>query len=163
VKDVASFVMLGHGFSRDRVAAYYHLYAIPGSEGATFTPLDDHHAKDGRNAFYVDLVYATNSTPERLHSHRIDGADVSSFTALDDGYARDARRIYFEGHVVTPAPATFEVLRNGYAKSEARVFYKGTAVEGADAPSFTVPDMPSADVDARDRAATYYEGKRKAP
>ena len=135
VKDVASFVPLGHGFSRDRVAGYYHLYAIPGSDGATFMPLDDHYAKDGRSAFYVDLVYATSSTPERLHSVRIEGADVASFAAV----------------------------QNGYAKSGTAVFYKGRAVDGADPATFTVPDMTDADVDARDRAATYYEGKRTAP
>jgi hypothetical protein len=163
VKDVPSFALLDHGFSRDRVTGYYHLYAVPGSDGATFTALAPNYARDGASAFYARLLYPTDSSPERLHSVRIAGADVASFTALDDGYARDARRIYFEGRDIAPASATFEVLRNGYAKSETQVFHRGRAIDGADAATFAVPDIPDADVDARDRSATYYEGKRSAP
>ena len=163
IKDVPSFALLDHGFSRDRVAGYYHLYLVPGSDGATFTALADHYARDGASAFYASLLYATDSSPERLHSVRIAGADVASFTALDDGYARDARRLYFEGSAIAPAPAVFEVLRNGYARSETQVFHEGRPIEGADAATFAVPDIPTVDVDARDRNATYYDGRRTGP
>jgi len=160
VRDVGSFVLLDHGFSRDTLTGYYHLHVVPGSDGATFVGLANHYARDGKSVFHAALVYRANSTPERLRSVRIDGADIATFTALDDGYAKDSRRIYFEGRNIAPASATFEVLRHGYAKSESQVFHKGGAIAGADVATFEVPDIPDVNVDARDRAATYYDGKR---
>jgi hypothetical protein len=132
VRDVATFEVLSYSFARDRVTGYYMREPVPGSDGATFASVDNEYAKDATHVFYCDLFTDAGRHAPVPRTVRLRDVTASSFRALEYGYATDG----------------------------ARVFYRGAPVKDADAPSFVVLEMPEDSVDARDRGATYHQGRR---
>lgn len=160
VRDVASFELLNYGlFARDRFTGYYDDTPIPGSDGSSFTPLDDHYARDRTNVFYADKDLG--QSPIVARSWRLEGALLDSFKTLEIGYAKDAQRAYYRGK---PLPvldgARLEVLSLGYAKTQSKVFYEGKKIPKADAASFVMLESITDTADAKDKGAMYSRGKR---
>lgn len=133
VRDVASFEVLDYGFARDRVTGYYMREPVPGSDGSTFAFVDGNYAKDATHVFWCDLETDGGAHPAEMRSARLPEANAATFRALEGRYGTDG----------------------------ARVYYKASLVKGADAASFVALDFPEDSVDARDDAATYYEGRRR--
>ena len=52
------------------------------------------------------------------------------------------------------------MLEFGYAKTDTQVYYTGKPITGADAASFATLDKPTDTADAKDRAASYQQGRR---
>lgn len=128
--DAATYQVLDYGFGKDAVNGYYMREPIPGSDGKTFSNLDDNWSKDARRVFWSDVDL--NSQPAGANINRIvEGADPATFTALEGDYGKDAKH----------------------------VFYQGKLVEGADPATFEVIDPATDKADARDKARTYREGK----
>lgn len=136
VADVESFEPLDYAFGRDKVQGYHQRLPVPGSEGAGFSALDTHHAKDGRHVFHVVLEPRSgNEAGQRLHSLRLPGAEPASFKVLESGYALDARQ----------------------------VFHRGVAIAGADAATFEIISPSTETADARDAKRRYLQGRVAPP
>jgi hypothetical protein len=131
VKDVASFTVLEYSFAKDRFTGYYLQEPIIGSDGPTFTGIDNHYARDKDHVFYSRLDTG--------------GAGIAAVKTV----ALDGAQ-----------PASFVTLDSGYAKSGDIVFYQGHLVHGASAASFTVQTGPPAGADARDDKAIYAAGRK---
>jgi hypothetical protein len=160
VRDAASFELLDYGlFARDRLVGYYDDIPIPGSDGASFTPLDDHYARDRAQIYFADKDLG--QSPIVARSWRLEGALLDSFEALEGRYARDARRAYHNGK---PLPVSdggrLEVVSLGYAKTQTKVFYEGKEVRGADAASFAMLQPITDTADARDKGSSYKQGQK---
>ena len=135
VRDVASFELLDYGFARDRVTGYYMREPVPGSEGTTFAFVAGNYARDAKHVFWCDLETDGGAHPAEMRAARLPEANAGTFRALEGKYGTDG----------------------------ARVYYRAALVKGADAASFVALGFPEDSVDARDKAATYYEGRRRAP
>ena len=162
VKDIETFELLDDGFARDRVSGYYHQVVVPDSDGSTFSALDPHHSKDRARVFYSDLEPGTGNKPPIRRSFQLKGALVDSFAVKEDGYAADAGQVYFQGKVLTRDAPSFRMLSFGYAKTGTQVFYRGERVSRADAATFETLERPTDTADARDRNATYQQGRKGA-
>jgi hypothetical protein len=150
IRDIDSYELLAHAFSKDKVSAYLAGRELLGSDGATFSVLDPHYARDK----------ATVYSAARRGGVR--GVRLASFKALGRGYASDGNRAYFQGAVITQRDAhTLITLENtGYAKTIAQVFYEGTLLPDADAATFVAPEKVEAQFDASDRLGRWRVGER---
>ncbi|MDX2007970.1 MAG: DKNYY domain-containing protein [Meiothermus sp.] len=160
VRDVASFELLDYGlFARDRFTGYYDDIPIPGSDGPSFTPLDDHYARDRAHVYFADKDLS--QSPIVARSWRLEGALLDSFKTLESSYAKDAQRAYYKGKPLSVSDGGWlEVLSLGYAKTQTRVFYEGKEVRGADAASFAMLQPITDQADSRDAKYSYKQGQR---
>jgi hypothetical protein len=159
VKDVDTFELIDRAFARDRVTGYYQQHAIPGSDGSTFSAVDGSYSKDAKQVFYSTLE-PRGTNPIR-RSKPLKGALPESFKVLGiGGYAADSAQVYYRGEVVTRDVASFQLLERGYARTATRVYYDGKPVPGADAATFATLEQLTDTADAKDRSATYKEGRR---
>jgi hypothetical protein len=160
VKDIDTFELLEYAFAKDRISGYYHERPVTGSDGSTFAQLDSHYSKDAKNAFYSDLQPGTGGTGPLRQTVQLKGAKPESLSAFGEGYAADAGQVYFQGRVLSKAVSSFRKLEFGYAKTDAQVYYMGKQITGADAATFVMLDKLTETADAKDRAATYRQGRR---
>ena len=159
VKDVETFELIDRAFARDRVTGYYQQQPIPGSDGSSFTVIDDRYSRDAKQVFYSTLE-PRGTNPVR-RSKPLKGALPESFKVLGvGGYAADSAQVYYRGEVVTKDVASFQLLDGGYAKTATHVYYGGKPVAGADPATFGILEQLTDTADAKDRSATYKEGRR---
>ncbi len=165
VRDVDSFTPLNTLFAKDKLRGYYRRVEIAGSDGATFSLVDDredHYARDARQVYHTHVDPDDPQFGARPVVRVLRGADPASFQALERGYARDAAQVWYEGTPLTRDVAGFELLPRSYARTSKQVFYQGKPVAGADAASFSELEDPSEEADARDRNRRYLQGARVA-
>jgi hypothetical protein len=153
IRDVDSYELLDHGFSKDKLTAYYRSNPMPGTDAASFVALDANHARDKNKVYVVDGFYSGGT---------IKGVELVSFKTLGEGYAQDGKRAYYKGAVITRNDAgLLQVLgQTGYAKTPAQVFYQGQLLAGADAESFVLESSYKPDRDAHDRRGPFHLGAR---
>lgn len=158
VADVAGFEPLDDGFARDGRHGYYQRQPIPGSAGAPgFRVLDSWHADDGQRIFHARL----DDTSGRPRVQALSGVDRGSFAVLGAHWARDSRTLFFAGTRLPDDPASFRALDRGYVRTATQVYHLGRSIAGADAASFEVLASTADDdgADARDARRRYGQGK----
>jgi hypothetical protein len=118
IRDVASYELLEHSFSKDKISAYFGTNEIVGSDPASFVALDMHYAKDKAKIYYVDGFYIGGI---------IKSVRAESFRVLGDGYASDGYTGYFKGKTILNrnADSLSSLHRMSYAKTQSQVFYEG--------------------------------------
>jgi hypothetical protein len=158
VKDLASFELLAEGFARDKVSGYYQRTPIPGSDGASFSVIDGHYSKDANHVFYSDLE--TAAAGEEPRTVVVRDAQPASFMAQKNGYGGDGSHAFYQAKALTTQVDAFRVLDYGYAKTRDQVFYYGEVVPLADPTTFDVLDPVTETATAKDKNATYKDGKR---
>ena len=155
VRDLESYEILEHAFTKDKLRAYYRTTEIPGSDGLSFAVLDAHYAKDKSKIYFVSGFYIGGS---------IKGVRYESFKALGDGYATDGSNAYYAGAVLTKRDggALQYLQAMGYAKTRQQVFHHGEVMPDADAASFATTEKFNAAFDATDKLGHFSAGKRVA-
>nr|WP_295771540.1 DKNYY domain-containing protein [Rhodoferax sp.] len=153
IRDINTYGLLVHSFSKDKASAYYKSIEIAGSDSSTFVVLDAHYAKDKFKVYFVDGFFLGGF---------IKNVHIESFKALDDGYASDENRGYYKGVVITKTDTQSLVYlnRGGYAKSEGQVFYNGQLMPDTDAASFNPVDKFDPEFDASDKTGLFRSGVR---
>jgi hypothetical protein len=142
-------------FSKSDGAWLYNKTPIAGADAPTFTPLDNHYAKDRSRVFHADTYRKGQEYYTIKHDRIVEiaGADPASFTVMKLGYARDARRIYFEGE---PFPvkdaASFELLDYGFARDRVSGYYHQGEVPGSAGGTFAALDTHY----AKDASKVFY-------
>jgi len=107
--DAATFELLDNGFARDTNTGFYLTEPIAGSDGKTFTVIDNEWSKDAGRVFWSDMDLSLS--PPAVVSRMAEGADPRTFQALEEGYGRDGSHVWFHGQVVQGAdPASFAVV-----------------------------------------------------
>ena len=153
IRDIDSYGLLEHGFSKDKSIAYYKTTEIAVSDPSTFVVLDEHYAKDKSRVYFVEGFFLGGF---------IKNVHAESFKALGDGYARDGNRGYYKGAVITNTDAQSLVYLNhmGYAKTNGQVFHDGQLMPDADAASFKQADKFDPKFDATDKTGMFSAGAR---
>lgn len=154
--DARSFVILGHGYAKDRSGVYYKGKLLPWVDPQSFRLYRNHERyadieEDDREGYYKigKVIF-------------FDGEKVAedfgnSFKDLGDGYAKTTFDVYFMGKKMSSLMASnFKVLGGGYACDNFDVFYMGKKIPGVMASSF-VYDGKGYGHDSFD---TYYRGKK---
>jgi hypothetical protein len=110
VRDIASYELLAHDFSKDKISAYYKGVEIKGSAAKSFVALDAYYAKDHTSVYFVDGFYGGGTIMEDRSA---------SFRVLGDGYASDGERAWYKGAVITRSGAAslVSLKHMGYAKT----------------------------------------------
>ncbi|MET0208877.1 MAG: DKNYY domain-containing protein [Burkholderiaceae bacterium] len=140
-QDTASFQPLGDRFAHDARRGYCDGAEIAGSDGASFTVVADHEARDRYHVYHCDTYRKGQEywTVSHLRITRIEGADPATYVSLGHGYARDQRRVYAEGTAFTVRDAaSFEPLEGGYARDPQRGYHALVELRGSHGPSFRV-------------------------
>ena len=150
--EAATFEVLDYGYARDSASGYYMRSPIPGSDGKTFSVIDDNWSKDAGRVFWSDIDL--NPSPPQLVNRIVGGADPKTFQALEGDYAKDAAHVWFEGQVVEGAdPATFVVGAQpdgGDAKDRSGSWKGGATLAAANAQAAAAAAAeaePAADVE----------------
>jgi hypothetical protein len=142
-------------FQQKEGAWHYRDRPIEGADRATFTPFDDHYAKDARRVYYGDTYRDGQEYYLVKHARvrPVEGADAATFVLMTEGYARDASHVYFEGErFAARDPASFQVLGDGFARDRVAGYYMREPVAGSDGRTFARLD----DHYARDAARVYH-------
>lgn len=146
-------------FARDSKVAYYRGSVIEGSDGASFTVLDAHYARDKAHAYFCD-TYRKGQDYYLTRYNRvvaIDGVDLGTFRVWQARYARDTARLYYEGvHVPVRDLATFELLEHDFQRDRLSGYYMRRAIPGSVGSSFVVLDAGY----SRDTASVYFSHYR---
>lgn len=115
---------------------------VPGADAASFTPLDEHHARDRTRVYYA-RTYRDGREYFTVRHARIlpvEGADPATFRSLGRDYARDARTIYHEGERMPVRDvATFELLDDGFARDRFTAYYYRAEIAGSEGGVAFVP------------------------
>jgi hypothetical protein len=125
--DPATFMVISHGYGKDKNNVYYFAQKIANADVQSFTPLRDAaypsaegsasswYAKDIHSAYYRSTV--------------IQNADVQSLVFLGGEYAKDSHTVYYEGNRIANADAGTFALVGQYAKDKNHVFYSGKMLD----------------------------------
>ena len=133
VKDVASLQSINTYFVKDDVQAYINRNPIAGSNGNTFTIMNNNYAKDTAHIYFYITSGEYDQLIHRIECHR------NTFEILDYPYAKDQGAVYFEGKNIEEAdPVTLKLLSHGYATDKTNVFKGAKKITSADALSFVV-------------------------
>lgn len=181
--DARTFVVLGHGYAKDRENVYLNGKMLPWVDPQSFS-LKRGNGNHGHDTFRPNhgggqnrpdngwnggnkrpncnkgnkhfKKYIISNSEVFYAGKRLLGASSSSFKDLGYGYGKDAFDVYFLGKKISGASASsFRLLKDGYCKDAFDVYYFGEKVKGASASSFKVDQ----DGYAHDAFSTFYFGK----
>lgn len=169
--DPATFECLGDDYARDRAKVFWQQEEVKGADPGSFRVVDGSqlHSRDARHVF-LGATLIPGADPETFHHIRgrldwsrdrkdfYDGArpvgvsDPESFTFVNDGWAHDRAAFYAVGPThhqnfgkVACDVGTMKVLNESYAVDASRAYYGATPLAGADAKTFRVTSIFSAE------------------
>lgn len=122
-------------FARVDGAWQYAGIPIRVADPATFTPLDDHHARDRERVYYVDTYRDGREyfTVKHVRIAPVQGADPATFQLVRHGYARDARNVYYDGvRMPVRDAATFEPIEVPFARDRLAGYYYQAEIAGSE-------------------------------
>lgn len=168
VADASSFIVLGHGYAKDRYNVYMNgavlryvdpstfrlkINTVPGLEPYPQEPIYPYPYPQEQVYPYEGYFKTSNSV--LFNGRKIEEASPSSFAELGGGYAKDSFHVYFMGRIVDGAASfSMKYLGDGYASDAFSVYYLGRKVEGSTASSFKLLGRGYAE----DAFNTYYRG-----
>lgn len=170
VADASSFIVLGHGYAKDRYNVYMNgavlryvdpstfrlkINTVPGLEPYPYPNDPVYPYPYPHEQAYPYEGYFKTSNSVLFNGRKIEGASPSSFVELGGGYAKDSFKVYFMGKPLTGASTlSMKYLGDGYASDAFSVYYLGRKVEGSTASSFKLLGRGYAE----DAFNTYYRG-----
>ena len=132
--DSASYVELGHYYSKDKNHAYTNAYdedtleIIKEADPVSFDSMGGLYAKDKNHIYYYygleDKVKIVNK------------ADPASFNYLRHDYAKDKNYVYYDGNILEGSDTLSFLAYSVYAKDKNHVYDHGQIVKEADPASF---------------------------
>ena len=157
-EDPTTFTPIDALFAKDAVHGYYRGSAVVDSDGASFTVVSAHEARDRHRVYYCDTYRKGQEywSIRHLRIVRIAGADAASYVSIGKDHARDKRRVYADGVPFDVRdPATYEPLDGNFGLDAQRGYYAHIEIPGSDGPSFGLIDERDSAY-ARDRANVYH-------
>ncbi|MEO6546645.1 MAG: DKNYY domain-containing protein, partial [Ferruginibacter sp.] len=113
--DLATFSIIGNGFSKDKAHVYSTTKILQGADPATFVllpydsgSLDEYfYSKDKVHAFWKNKMF--------------DVADIAAFKVLGLGYSTDGKHVYYHTNIVKEADAsTFTAYEYNHTEEDAK-------------------------------------------
>lgn len=160
VADASSFIVLGHGYAKDRYNVYMNGAVLRYVDPSTFrlkintVPGLEPYPYPHEQAYPYEGYFKTSNSV-LFNGRKIEVASPSSFVELGGGYAKDSFKVYFMGKPLTGASTlSMKYLGDGYASDAFSVYYLGRKVEGSTASSFKLLGRGYAE----DAFNTYYRG-----
>ena len=160
VRDINTYERIGDVHAKDKISGYYMTAEIKGSDGATFTFVDGHYAKDAKHVFWSDYDTGEGAHAPVELSVTLPGADPATFAVIKDAYAADTNQVYYNAKVISKERPAFRVLEGDYALSGTAVFYRGEVLKGADVATFVVLPGIGEGATAQDKHGKFNYDKR---
>lgn len=168
--DPASYVSIGKDYARDKRRVYAEGVPFDVRDPATYEPLDGNFGRDAQRGYYARAEIAGSDGPsfsiidERDSSYARDRTNVYYGHRDIDGQRAPNTKPREIVQVLHGAdPAAMRVLGRDYAADTRHVWHRGQPVDGADAATFAVDTTFQGSADATDQSGPWQQGKRMVP